>query len=71
MGGDGIMNWRAGLLWAISNLQHHSINDETPRELDPLYQAASKLIDLIMDAGQIEAKEYIVNNGDASALPLM
>jgi hypothetical protein len=71
MGGDEVMTGRTGLLWAISNIQHHIVDDVTQRELDPIFEAVPKLVDAIMDAGRVGAEEYVAKNGDANALPLM
>jgi hypothetical protein len=71
MGGDEVMTGRTGLLWAISNIQDHLFDDVTRRELDPIFEAVSKLVDAIMDAGRVGAEEYVAKNGDANALPLM
>lgn len=71
MGGDDIMTGRAGLLWAIANIQQHVFDDGIQQELNPIFEALPKLLDAIMDAGRVGAQEYTAKNGDANAFPLM
>lgn len=71
MGGDEVMTGRTGLLWSISNIQHHVFDKVNRPELNLIFEEMPKLVDAIMDAGRVGAEEYLAKNGEANALPLM
>jgi hypothetical protein len=71
MGGDEVLYGRAGLLWALCNIDRHNLDTGTAQALQPILGVESKLRDVIMDAGRRGSEEYARVHGKMEALPLM
>ena len=71
MGGDEVMTGISKVLLAVSNIQRHVFDAMTQREVDPIFEEVPKIVNAIIDAGRVGAKEYVTKIGDANALSLM
>ncbi len=71
MGGDEVLYGRAGLLWAVLNLQQHAFDENTSTALDPVFGAVPKLVAAIIDSGILGAQQYVKLHGGTNAMPLM
>ena len=71
MGGDEVLYGRAGLLWALANIDRYNVDTETAHALHPVLELKSKLRDAIMGAGKKGVEEYARVHGEMTALPLM
>jgi hypothetical protein len=71
MGGDEVLYGRAGLLWALANIDEYNVDTETAQALQPVLELKPKLRDAIMGAGKKGVEEYARVHGETTALPLM
>lgn len=71
MGGDEVLYGRAGLLWALANIDRHNVDMETAQALQPVLELMPKLRDAITDAGKGGAEKYVKAHDEITALPLM
>jgi len=70
MGGDEVLYGRAGLLWALANIDGHDVDTETGRALQPVLELKLKLRNAIIDAGKRGLEEYEKVHGETE-WPLM
>lgn len=71
MGGDEVLYGRAGLLWALVNVDRHNVDMETPKALQSVLELKPKLRDAIIDAGKRGVEEYVKVHDEITALPLV
>jgi hypothetical protein len=71
MGGDEVLYGRAGLLWALANIDRENVDMETSQALQPVIELKSKLRDAIIDAAKRGLEEYVKAHGEITALALM
>jgi hypothetical protein len=71
MGGDEVLYGRAGLLWALANIDGRNVDTETGQLLQPVLELKPKLRDAIVGAGKRGVEEYARVHGEKTALPLM
>lgn len=72
-GGDEILYGRSALLWSILIIRSHShrFDEETRKDLDPLFETVPKLVDVIVEGGKQGANDYSKKHGDKEMMPLM
>ncbi|GFF47860.1 lanC-like protein 3 homolog [Aspergillus udagawae] len=71
MGGDEVLNGRAGLLWSILNMRVLSLDEKSAEALKPIFESVPQLIEVIVEAGRQGHRDYVQAYGNTDALPLM
>ncbi|GIJ84245.1 hypothetical protein Asppvi_003085 [Aspergillus pseudoviridinutans] len=71
MGGDEVLNGRAGLLWSILNMRVLSLDEKSAEALKPIFESVPQLIEVIVEAGRQGHRDYVQAYGNTGALPLM
>lgn len=72
-GVDKVLYGRAGLLWAIVNIQYYShvFDKEVKSMMEPLFGVVPRLVETIIDAGRRGARDYVREYGEEGTFPLM